>query len=396
MIHNITAARPVMPTSVRAATTASAQPEAPQAPVSDRVQLQELAPLESPKKAIDTLVSGLGYCEFPQVSPDGKTLVFNVVHDYTTSQVMVVPSKGGKVRALDSGERIKPENVADYLAGHEGHIVEQASWARDGKTLFFRSNEQGTFGIGQHNMADGGRQMLVHNPELNMKHPIQMPDGRIVCYGGPPSQKYPTVDQYSNLFIADPSSGAITMLTDSTGDFAYKHPAVLGDAVIAHKEDKQAGGMADLIRLDPTTHEQVKITETPTADERHPFYSPSMDLLVYHRKEAGDKNLVLSTPDGSRTAQLTFYGHPAQSPCWSPDGKKIYFVKKDVKQAEGEPFYARQSEIRVMDVEKALKDLKKQAKDQLKKLEAEGAKPELVELARQQHDNYSYFLRRYD
>lgn len=367
----------------------------PEPPVSDRVRLQTLQPLDTPKDSISTLVDDLGYVEFPQVSPDGKTLVFNVVGDYATSQMMRVSSAGGEVKALESGQTIDADNVGQYLVDHQGSIREQATWTGDGQHLLYRTNENGTFDIGQYNLADGSQSLVAVDPNLNLKHPVQMGDGKIVFYGGPPGEQYPTTDRYSNLFLVDPISGQKTQLTHSKGEVAYKHPAPIPGGIVAHLEDKSREGVSDVIFLNPESGEQSKLTNTPLADERHPFYNEKVELMVYHRKEAGDKNLVLSTPDGSRSAQLTFYGRPAQSPCWSPDGKKIYFVKKEAKQPEGEPFYVRKADVRVIDVESALKDLEKQAKKRLKKLKKSDADPELQKLAQQQLDNYEYFLRRY-
>jgi len=390
---------PLAPTtllSLKKQAVAAKPGTAPEVPaVSDRVRLQNLQALETPKKAIETLVDDLGYSEFPQVSPDGETLTFNVVGDYTTSQLMTVSSKGGQVRALETGAEIDEDNLYDYLSEHKGSIREQATWTPDGKGLLFRTNQNGTFDIGHYDLEQKSSRLVAENPELNLKHPVQLENGNILFYGGRPSEERPTSDLYSNIFIAEKGTGAQKQLTHSTGETAYKHPAPLNGKVVAHLEDKGKDDIADLVTIDPKTGEQTALTDTPTADERHPFYNEKVNLLVYHRKEDGDKNLVLSTTDGKKTAQLTFYGRPAQSPCWSPDGRKIYFIKKAKKKPDMEHFYERTADVRVLDVKTALKDLEEQAEERMKKLEKSGAESELVDLAREQLENYQYFLRRY-
>lgn len=359
-------------------------------PPTDQSTLSSLPALETPKKAIRKIVEDLGYAEFPQVSPDGKTLVFNVVGDYSTSQLMTVPVAGGKVKALDSGQVLTEDNVEDYLQSHQGSIREQATFDKNGN-LLFRTNQNGTFDIGGYNFSEKTFKMVVQDSNLNLKHPVELANGQIALYGGPPTPERPTSEHYSNLYLADPGARAMKQLTFSNGEYAYKHPAPIDGKLVAHREDKSRNGISDLVVLDPVSQTEEQLTYTPTADEKHAFYNKNVDLLVYHRKENGDKNLVLSTPDGSRTAQLTFYGRPAQSPCWSPDGKEIYFIKKDVRQPDGEPFYNREADVRAINVKKALKELTKQAQKRLSDL----GDSEQADQARLELENYQYFLRRY-
>jgi len=387
-------------TSTAPVRTASASRRAGQAaekPPSDGVQVSGVTPLETPKKAVETLLESFGYVEFPQVSPDGKKLVFNVVGNYATSQMFIMDSDGGSVRSLFSGEKVKRKELAAFLASHEGKIAEQATWSEDGRHLYFRTNEKGTFGIGSYDLKHERSEVVFHDPKLNLKHPVEADNGWIVCYGGPPDRARPTVDRFTNLIMAHPETGQSRTLTNSRGEFAYKHPSMMDGQIVAHKEPKDGSERpnADLVTIDPKTGRERPLTQTPDMDERHPFHNEKRDLLVYHRRKDGDKNLVISTPDGQRSVQLTFDGRPCQSPCWSPDGKSIFFVKKGTKPEEGRPFYERQADIRKLDVKAALEDLKDQAKARLKGLEKAEAGEELVAQARQELDDYRYFLKRY-
>ena len=84
-------------------------------------------------------------------------------------------------------------------------------------------------------METGERSLVAKDENLNFKHPVPMDEGHVVFYGGPPGEKYPTTDRYSNIFIADTNSGTHQQLTDSTGEVAYKHPSVMGGYILAHK-----------------------------------------------------------------------------------------------------------------------------------------------------------------
>ena len=70
---------------------------------------------ETPDNAVDKLAVGYGYSEFPQVSPDGGKVIFNVVGDYSTSQMLIMDSDGGNVRSLFTGEQIKSDQVGSFL-----------------------------------------------------------------------------------------------------------------------------------------------------------------------------------------------------------------------------------------------------------------------------------------
>ncbi|MCE1248848.1 MAG: hypothetical protein LWY06_19595 [Firmicutes bacterium] len=363
----------------------------------DSSDITGLAQLETPKDSIKTLASGLGYAEFPQVSPDGKKLVFNVVADYTTSQMFIMDSDGGKVKSLFTGETITPDNFKSFMDERKGKTDEQGTWSHDGKTVFYRTNEKGTFGIAKFNLKHSESELLVHDPNMNLKHPEETEDGFIVGYGGKPGQKFKTSEEYSDIFIADPKKGTYELITHSDGSVAYKHPSIMDGKILAHKEPKGSeDANADLVLINPRNGRETNLTNTPNADERHPFYNEKVDLLAFHSNETHDKNLWISTADGKKKCQLTFYGKAAQSPCWSPDGSKIYFVKKLDNQPEGQPFYNRQADIRVIDVKDALKDLKKQSKHQLKQLEESGADKAMIKQAEEKLETYKYFLKRYE
>lgn len=373
--------------------TAPAPQEA--APRPDRVDLQGLPPLQTPKKAVTVLAESFGYAEFPQASPDGRHVLFNVVGDYDTSQMILMKADGSEKRALLTGERVRARDLPEFLASQRGRIDEQGTWTADGRSVLYRTNSQGQFSIARFDLEDSSARTVVHLPEMNLKHPVETSEGYILGYGGPPDATYKTSERYSDIFLADPRTGQIEFLTHSDGSVSYKHPSQMKGAILAHVEPKKGEDpKADLVALDPKGGAERNLTRTPDSDERHPFYNPRIDLVAYHSDDSGDKNLWLATPDFERRVQVTFYGKPAQSPSWSPDGQTLYFVKKDARQPEGEPFYKRQADIRALDLPKALKDLCSQARERCHQLEKEGAPETLQAAAREALEDYRFFLER--
>jgi len=293
--------------------------------------------MQTPKKAVTVLAESFGYVEFPQASPDGRHVVFNVVGDYDTSQMILMKADGSDKRALLTGEKVRARDLPEFLAAHRGRIDEQGTWTADGRSVYYRSNSEGPFSIARFDLDDSSARTVVHLPEMNLKHPVETPEGYILGYGGPPDATYKTSEKYSDIFLADPRTGQVEFLTHSDGTVSYKHPSAMKGAILAHAEPKQGEDpKADLVALDPAGGTERNLTRTPDSDERHPFYNPRIDLVAYHSDDSGDKNLWLATPDFERRIQVTFYGKPAQSPSWSPDGQTLYFVKKDARQPEGE------------------------------------------------------------
>ncbi len=373
--------------------TAQAPREA--APRPDGLDLQGLPPMQTPKKAVTVLAESFGYVEFPQASPDGRHVVFNVVGDYDTSQMILMKADGSDKRALLTGEKVRARDLPEFLAAHRGRIDEQGTWTADGRSVYYRSNSEGPFSIARFDLDDSSARTVVHLPEMNLKHPVETPEGYILGYGGPPDATYKTSEKYSDIFLADPRTGQVEFLTHSDGTVSYKHPSAMKGAILAHAEPKQGEDpKADLVALDPAGGTERNLTRTPDSDERHPFYNPRIDLVAYHSDDSGDKNLWLATPDFERRIQVTFYGKPAQSPSWSPDGQTLYFVKKDARQPEGDPFYKRQADIRALDVPKALKELHSQARERCHQLEKDGAHESLQAAARESLEDYRFFLER--
>lgn len=365
--------------------------------IADSSEISCLKPFETPRDAVKILAEEFGYAEFPQISPDGEKVVFNVVADYTTSQMFEIDLKDNTICSLFTGEPVTRKSLPAFLEQHKGKTDEQGTWSQDGRYVYYRSNEKGTFGIGRFDTKTHSKELLLHDPAMNLKHPVETRDGFIVGYGGSPSEKYITSEKYSDIFVGDLKNHTYHTITASDGSVAYKHPSEMNGSILAHKETKGSeDAVADLVLLDPDTGREVNLTDTPESDERHPFYNKKRDLIAFHSDESGDKNLWLTTSDGNRRCQLTFYGKAAQSPCWTPNGKKIVFVKKLDSVPEGEPFYNRKADIRMIDVKDALKDLAHQAKKRVKHAEKNDSGKDVLERAEKEYQDYLFFLKRFE
>jgi Tol biopolymer transport system component/DNA-binding winged helix-turn-helix (wHTH) protein len=118
----------------------------------DRTQISAvLVPVYNSAPTFRKIVSMPGYYLFqPNVSPDGRWIVFNAMKDQSTrseSTLYVMPATGGPWIRITDGK----------------HWADKPRWAPDGKTLYFVSCRDGFFNVwGMH--FDSARGIVVGDP----------------------------------------------------------------------------------------------------------------------------------------------------------------------------------------------------------------------------------------
>ncbi len=80
-----------------------------------------------------------------------------------------------------------------------------------------------------------------------------------------------------------------------------------------------------LIRLVLPAQNNEKVLTQSTGDDRHPWWSPHGEQLVFESNRDGDWELFIIDSDGNNEEQLTINGVEDRNPSWHPDGDKILF-----------------------------------------------------------------------
>lgn len=80
-----------------------------------------------------------------------------------------------------------------------------------------------------------------------------------------------------------------------------------------------------LIRLMLPAQGNEKILTQSSGDDRHPWWSPNGEQLVFESNRDGDWELFVIDSDGSNEEQLTINSFEDRNPSWHPDGDKILF-----------------------------------------------------------------------
>jgi hypothetical protein len=86
------------------------------------------------------------------------------------------------------------------------------------------------------------------------------------------------------------------------------------------------GADDDLHVVQPSGHGPRRLTETPTAVESQPAWSPDGRRIAYVALEAGSTDLYVLDVASSTVTRLTQDADGEASPVWGPGGRKITFV----------------------------------------------------------------------
>lgn len=270
----------------------------------------------------------------PAVSPDGKWVAF--IQKYPNhSDLCVIPTTGGKVRVLRSG------NGSFYNNGGFIHNTfawyAQPAWSPDGSTLLFLSDLQkedwyqqtgqdaplldlqvfavpfarpqvSPAAVAYATFGDGGDQ----NPAYRPGHPNQ------IIYTHYTYDTKTLTQQVVQLYMEDPNaisanpgvyypgspgSGydpaiAITLTSSIVTDPAFSPD---GNAIAFIKTNTASNQMAlEIMPVPPAT-----ITQTPN--------DPAMEQLALHAYAMGTSSLLTTTS--------------ISEPVWSPDGKQIAYYE---------------------------------------------------------------------
>jgi tricorn protease len=146
-------------------------------------------------------------------------------------------------------------------------------------------------------------------------------------------------EQFGSIYVFDPASGKGSAVNVHVrGDFPAVRPHLVNAAEQIENADISPTGARAVFEAHgeiltvPVEHGDIRnLTNTTSAAERDPAWSPDGKWIAYFSDESGEYALHLSAQDGMGDARKINLGNPPTfyySPKWSPDSKKIAYSDK--------------------------------------------------------------------
>jgi dipeptidyl aminopeptidase/acylaminoacyl peptidase len=302
----------------------------------------------------------------PQLSPDGKTVSFNVQRvdvDQNTkpTQIYAMPTAGGTPKQITS----------------DGSKNTRARWAPDGKHIAYVSNRSGASQIWLMD-PDGTNARQVTNLSTEADGVLFSPDGKKLVFA---SAVYPDCPdeacnkarldeenkskvkartytsllyrhwtgwqdkRRSHVFVMDIEGGPAKDLTPGSHDvppFSLGGPddyAISPDSSeVVYAMNPEASSATstntDLFAVPIAGGDAKRLTTAPGADVS-PQYSPDGKFIAYRSQERGGyesdrwRLAVLDRASGRTTILADSLDRPVESFAWFPDSSRLFFTAED-------------------------------------------------------------------
>lgn len=168
---------------------------------------------------------------------------------------------------------------------------------------------------------DGSEQPeVLFDPGIAVTEAVISPDNRNIVYTSPGA------DSNIDIYLYELDSGTNRRFTSDSG--MEDMPAWSPDSgdIVFRSSAGQSNGNIYLYNL--ATEQMTNLTSDSLAaysEERHPFWSPHGDKIVYASDVSGSMNLWWMNTDGTSKHQVTDTENFTSEPAWSPDGSKIVY-----------------------------------------------------------------------
>jgi TolB protein len=249
----------------------------------------------SPEPTVLRLTNNVADDTQPDISPDGRSIVFVTNRDGGKGQIYVMDAEGRNPRNLTNNPDFGDDTP---------------SWSPDGKRIAFQSKRRG-----------GPSEIYVLNADSN--HPTLLvagaraawsPDGKFLAYEA-------TADGHREVFVIPSVGGNARRLTsdqDYAGSPSWSPDGgrILFTVAVNHK--------LQLATMRRDGGDRVMLT-SDASNNRLGVFSPDGRRIVFNSDRDGPDSLFLMDSDGALQRRITDGKFLDDEPSWSHDGRYIYF-----------------------------------------------------------------------
>ncbi len=250
-----------------------------------------------------TRVTFNGSNDSPDVSPDGKEIVF-CHRDGGYANLFRASTAGG-------GAAVRVTNNAcdDKFP----------RWTPDGKTVVFSSNRVGGWRIWEASASGRGGVVMISPGATAESVPDISPDGENVAFTG--RAWHGDLNAWGAHMLWTIHRGGTRMTQYRQGYGPRWSPD--GKRFVFQVPDQNGNEQIYVMNVDGSGVTQLT---TGASNHSRPTWSPDGRWIAYSDNKAGNYDIWLLRADGSTPTQLTSNKSYDGDPAWSHDGKFLFFV----------------------------------------------------------------------
>lgn len=239
------------------------------------------------------------WLRYPNISPDGNTLLFNYKGD-----IYSVPSSGGQARSLST---------------HPAHDF-MPTWSVDGKEIAFASDRHGNYDIFLMPANGGAATRLTHHSADDEPHSIDR-DGNILFSASRlddhknsqfPSGRLPelySINKEGKLKQVLTTPAEMAVWNKNKSKLLYQDKKGYEDPWRKHHTSSIA---RDIWMYDPATGEHSQLTQFE-GEDRNPVWSNDEKSMFYLSEASGSFNVWKMDLSTRKNSQITFFDkHPVR------------------------------------------------------------------------------------
>jgi tricorn protease len=255
-------------------------------------------------------------------SPDGNRIVYSPLFRDFRNEKRYAGGQANRLVIFDLAR-----NAATSIPP-KAHAQRDAMWI--GSTVYYNSDEDGTFNLYAHDTTTGQTQQVTRSTTWDVR--------------------WPSADASTSRIVYE-MGGELHVLDTRTGQSTAIRIHVPSDGLASRPSRTAVGGQISSFALSPKGERALfvargdvftapieqgptrNLTNNSASHDKHARWSPDGSRIVFISDRTGEEELWLIAQDGSgQPEQLTRGGSAMRyAPAWSPDGSRIAFSDKDGK-----------------------------------------------------------------